>query len=438
MRARLSLLLVAALVAAAGCDISGGSDPAPHPDAEPPPSPAAGGQLIVGVYGEPATFDPYSPVASDLTHALARPLYRGLYRFDRDGEPKPDLARRMRVSGDLATIVLEEAEWSDGRSITSRDVVSSLERAGSQGLIPLESARARGANKVVLSGRVEDWEEALASASLVLPADGRRAYSGPFMLRSMVDGLQIVMVGNPSAEEPPLLDRLTIRFTEGTDMLLALLRAGDLDAAAVPSTVNLEQRLSGSGLAHHSALDRELVYLDLTDSDLDLRRRRLVARALDRAHIAEAFVRDDGRISDTLDPAPGGEGADGPYEALFRGGAKADGVPVRLAAPSGDELLELVQRLGQVQLSTAGFDVELINVDARRFYGDWGRAAPVDGALRRTIALPGGREPAPRSALALPLFQVESVLVWREGAGGLTAGGADGPFGFAHEWHVLP
>lgn len=398
-----------------------------------------GGRLVAGVYGEPATFDPYAGDASDLTRALARPLYRSLYRFDGSGRAVPDLARSMRTSGDIATIRLVTGAWSDGVAITSRDVAASLRHGIAEGSVELESVRTRGRDRVVLSGRVGDWEEALARLSFVLPHDGRAAYSGPFSLRSRVDGLQMVLRPNPTAVDPPFLDRLTIRFTEATDMLIALLAEGELDVAWLPSTVNITSRLDELDLEYADELGWETVVLDLTASDVTRSQRRDVARAVDRAKIAEAFVRDDGRVTDTLTPTPGEGGASGPFESLFRGGAEVDDVPLRLAAPSGDELLELVQRVAQVQLSTSGFDVELINVDHRRFYGEWGSDAPVDGTIRRRIALPGASYPSPRSLEELPLFQVDTVVAWRGDAAGIDAAvPVDGPFAEAHLWHVLP
>ena len=440
MIARLSFLLLAVALAAAGCE--NGADPGPtEPRVEASASPVPGGHLVIGVYGEPATFDPYSPDASDLTHALARPLYRSLYRFDTDGAAVPDLARGIRTSGDVATVALERSSWSDGSAITSRDAVSSLRRADRAGLIRLDTIRTEGRRRFVLSGEVQDWEDALAAASFVLPSRDPNeppVFSGPFELDSRTAGLQMVLSPNDRSSERPLLDKLTIRFTEGVDMLLALLDAGDLDAAWLPSTVNLTQRLEELELQHERRLGWEIVTLDLSGSSLEKARRRSIARSLDRAQIAEGFIRDEGRIADTLTPTPEQGGASGPFEAVFRGSADVGDVPLRVAAPGGDELLELVQRVGQVQLTSAGFDVELIGVDARRFYGEWGEEAPVDAAVRRRTAFPGSRASSPRSLEELPLFQVDSFVAWDGEIGGLDPGGPAGPFAEAHLWHVLP
>ncbi len=293
---------------------------------------------------------------------------------------------------------------------------------------------------MVLSGNVVDWPGVLARVSFILPA-GRSAalYSGPFIVRSRVPGLQIVFEPNPAAEIRPHLDRVTVRFTEGLDFLIGLLRKTRLDAAWLPSTVNLAQRLDEVGLRHVSALGWERIYLDLSGADLTRPQRGRVASAIDRTAIHRGFVRDRGRVADTLHPEPGATGAEGPYEAVFRGPSKGEGLPLQLSAPVGDELLELTQRLVQVQLDAAGFDVELVNVDARRFYGSWARNDPVAGAFRRAGGAPGSDELGAVDLEALPLLHVETVIAWTGSLQGVRVNPTiEGPLWNAEAWHLTP
>lgn len=428
-----------ALLSTAACE---GSDDGRSPPAEATPSaaPVPGGRVVVGVFGEPATLDPQSPLASDLTFALARPLYRSLYRFDAEGTAVPDLAASVTPSGDGARLELREAFWDDGRPITSRDVVFSIRNAHPRsGLSEIRSVTRRG-DALLLAGDVDDWEDALARLSFVLPADGRRAFSGPFRLASRTEGLQVVLRRNPRAETPPLLDRLTVQFTEGLDMLLGLLDRKRIDVAWLPSSLNLDQRLDELGLEYEDHLGWEQVLIDLSQSGLDAATRKAVASALDRGAIERGFVRDDGRVSDTLAPGPGPGGASGRFEAVFRGGGRdaGDGSSLTVGAPAGDELLELTQRMLQVQLDAAGFDVELINVDAKRFYGEWSRSSPLDLALTRRGGAPGIPGRTARGTLQeLPLFHVETVIAWTRGVGGVEVnGGLEGPLWNAEGWFV--
>lgn len=438
------LLVVVAIVSLLGgaCEPSSPGGDAADPNVAAPattPTPAPGGSVSVGVFGEPATLDPYSPLASDLTYALARPVLRSLYRFEADGAPVPDLVESLRVSGDVAVVTLADAEWSDGSAITSKDVASTVARAKPpSGLSEIDSVQRRGRRRLILTGSIERWPETLARISFVLPSSGKTVFSGPFVVADRTAGLQIVFERNPRSETTPYLDRVVVQYTEGTEMLLALLERSRLDAAWLPSSVNLDQRLDQLGVAHRSTLGWERVVLDLSGSDLTRSQRRRLAATLDRAAMQEGFVRTTGRIADTLAPEPGPAGAEGPYETLFRGGGRGGGVSLQLSAPSGDELLELIQRLAQVQLDSNGFKAELINVDARRFYGRWTLQNPVDAVLRRLGGAPGGTGgDRVRSLDRLPLFHVETAMAWGPRLAGIQVNGTlDGPLAHAHEWFL--
>ncbi len=398
--------------------------------------------MVVGVFGEPATLDPYSPVASDLTYALAAPVYRSLYRFDQEGASVPDLVQSLDVSGEVATVTLVDARWSDGSPITSADVAATIARATPpSGLTEIDSVQRHGPQRLVLTGRVEDWPQTLARISFVLPEKGGGLYSGPFSIASRTEGLEVVLRPNLAAVDAPLLDEVTVRFTEGVEFLLALLRAGDLDVAVIPSSINLDQRMEELGLLHADVPGWERVVLDMEGSDLTPAQREEVAEAIDRRAIATGFLRRDGHIIDSLYADPGDAESTGPFAEVFRGEGRGNGTSVQIGTPSGDELVELIQRLVQVQLDRAGFDVELINLDARTFYGEWRRDDPVDIAIRRVAGGPaaGSEAAAVRSLDTIPLFQVESVIAWRAGVGGISVVPTfEGPLSRAHEWYLAP
>lgn len=438
-RTKLCAAIAVAVFSAAGCD-PGSTRDTPSPDgAEATPAIVRGGSVIFGVFGEPATLDPHSPLASDLTYALARPVFRSLYRFTPEGAAVPDLVRTIEDSGEVATIELVRARWSDGRPITSRDVAATIERSRPpSGLASIDSVSRRGPRRLVVTGEVVDWPQLLARVSYVTPArSDRKVYSGPFVIGSRVPGLQVVLEPNPASDTQPYLDRVTVRFTEGTDFLIGLLADGRLDAGWLPSSVNLDQRLAELGLTYLDALGWERIYLDLSGSDLSPDDMRAVARAIDRPQIERGFVRRDGRIANTLHPEPPAGGDEGRYSRVFRGPSKEVSAELQLSAPIGDELLELIQRLTQVQLDGAGFDVELVNVDARTFYGRWAAEDPIAGALRRGAGAPGWREEKIRLD-RLPLFHVRSVVASGGELQGLTVNPTlDGPLWNAEAWHLL-
>jgi ABC-type transport system substrate-binding protein len=368
-----------------------------------------------GIMGEPATLDPYAQTASDLTFALVRPLYRSLYRLLPDGRPEADLVAGMEETSSGVKVRLREAVWSNGRPITAGDVVRSARRAGPpSGLAGLD-AIVLGEREVGLVGKDDDWEQRLARVSFVLPRGRirRGVYSGPLRLARRTPGLQLVYKPNPRGEEV-MLDRLRVWFVERTGTLLTLLENGELDAAAIPSTVNLAARLQERDIPFQKELGWEAVWLDL--SSLEPRSRRAVAGKVDRQELQEGFVRGDGRITNTLRPGPGSGSASGLFEE-----PRAVGSPgsFSLAVPKGDELLDLAQRAIQLQLADADARLDLVTSDVRRFYGPWRREAPVDAFLLRSSGAPGMSDGAGRirTYRAVPLFHVATYL-----AGDLVAG----------------
>jgi ABC-type transport system substrate-binding protein len=413
---------VVAMLALAGCE----ADPVPAPQApRPEPSVAAadGGRIDFGVLGEPPALDPYDERASDLTYFLARPVYRSLYRTMPDGVVEPDLAASLTSEGRRSVVVeLRRARWSDDRPITASDVVRSVERArypsGFAGL----TAEATGPRTVRLTGDVSgDWAVRLADGTFVVP---RRADltvgSGPFVVTQRTPGLEMVYEPNPRAEDPPNLNRIRVRFIASLDIMLALLEDGKLDAAAPPSAMNLDERVAEIGLTHSEILGREAIALDMAPTGDD-ELRSSIASSVDIPLIAEGLIRDQGRAieNDLPDPSPG------------------NGVEIQLGTASGDELLQLMQRIIQKNLLRSEIRSELVQVDPPTLYGEWKTGGPLDVGLRREV-VPSFRSLGVGEDLEwVPLAKVESFVVWNDGVVGLLAhGGLDGPLWNAHEWSL--
>src|SRR6266850_633073 len=123
-----SLLVGAALVLSAA--------PAADPVPAAPPAPR-GGRLVIGVRGDVTSFNLYTATnafTQEITDLLFPRLADEQDDF-RDGPPsfKPSLASSWALSSDRRTLTLRldpHARWSDGRQITSADVLFS-ERAAS-------------------------------------------------------------------------------------------------------------------------------------------------------------------------------------------------------------------------------------------------------------------------------------------------------------------
>lgn len=385
--------------------------------------------LRFGVLGDVATLDPYSPRASDLTYALVRPVYPSLYRFEPDGSTRASLAAGIDVSDDGAVVTLANMSWSRGGKVTASDVVASWRRAGERsGFSRISGARATGPQEVTFEGSIPDWPHALATNAFVLPkGKAVRSYAGPFQIDKRVPGLVVRYTVNPKWDGPdPAFTRVSVFSTDSTGFMLSFLKAGDLDAAWFPSTVNLAERLDAADLHYDSALGWSSIRLSL-GSALSTGTSSALAGSIDRPALQEAFIRDDGRVSNTLNPEPGDGGEQGPWQP---GGAGSPSSFV-LAAPHGDELLVFLQRAIQLQLAKQGFQVELVELPVKDLY-----SRPFEGAsLLRAEGAPG--QVAPRSAYetAMPMFQVKSYVVWSEGLEPLSVNPtSEGPLWDMERW----
>ena len=440
MRACAALLSV--LVLGVGCE----SSPAPD-DPGPTPSPSAeaskvrrGGTLRFGVLGEPATLDPYGRYASDLTDQLVTPVFPTLFRVLPDGSIEPYLASGTEAVPGGIRVMLGEVRWSDGRRLSAADVVASARRATPRsGFARATSVRAIDERTVEFKGDVSEWRTVLARRSFILPR-GRarlRVSAGPFRLRERVPGLRLSYTANRRfGGDGPLLDRLEVSHVQDLGTLIGLLRRGRLDAALVPSAVNLGDRLEARDLDFDARLGWEAIIMDLSVGGLSESARAELVSALDIEALHEGLIRSDGRVTRTLTPDPGPNGADGPATRFVTSDPSLNGLGITIAVPVGDELLEQLQRAIQIRLNRYGVISELISGGVSDFYGPWRERSPADIALMRTSGFPGlSGDAAQEGYRMLPLFHVKTYTVWRGRVRGVrtNASGA-GPFWNAEHW----
>ena len=443
-RSRVAAGCFATLLALGACtDDAASPDPGAtaSPDSSAPAGgPEVGGSVVFGVLGEPPTLDPYARRATDLTHALVRPLYPSLFRWDPAGRAVPYLAESLDAVRGGVRVRLTQIRWSDGSPVTARDVVASIRRARPpSGFARIQNVRAAGPRTVLLGGRVEDWESTLATAAYVLPG-GRASrpggrFGGPFVLAGLRSGLQVVYEPNPTwVATGPYLDRLKVQFISGLSFLLELLERGDLDGAAVPSSVNLGERLAARDIEYAEALGWESVYLDFRSSGLDRGGRRAFVAAVDRGVLSEGIVRGDGRISNTLHPEPGAGGSRGPFGRA--GGGSITGAAGLLTGPGGDELVTLTQRIIQRQIERAGGALQIASAEPSAVYGG-GRGDPGGVKVLRSGGVPGVSDPpgAVRTLHAYPLFHVETVIAFGAALKGVEVNPTiEGPLWNAELW----
>ena len=415
-RVAATIVLVAVLAA---CEPNEPAPPAATPRDDIPSQVPDGGTVTFGVLGEPPTLDPYAETASDLTYFLARPVYRSLYEVTPDGDVEADLVETTTPFERGVLVTLEPARWSDGSPITAGDVAASVARAREPSGFAGLTARVVDRRTVRLSGDVSgDWTRRLAVGTFVLPPGGKDKWSGPFTVASYVPGLQLVLERNVASGGGAHLDRIKIQFISDLEIMLALLESGKLDAGAPPSAVNLDDRLDELRLRHEETPGWETIALDL-GGIADRALRATIVGSVDRDRIAEGIVRDEGVVLDVPQPRSGTGG----------------GVEIQFGTASGDELLQLMQRVLQKDFAAGEVSSELAQVDPATLYGPWQFDSPVDVMLRREIH-PGFDAPGADDDLTwFPLFSVHSFLAWNEGVNGLVPNGAlDGPLWNAEDW----
>jgi hypothetical protein len=407
-------LLIALALLVPACETD---EPGPPDRANPQPTPFAevtpGGTVRVGMLGEPPTLDPYGRRATSATWAAVRPLYRSLFRIRPDRSIAEDLVASMREVRTGVELTLREATWSDGDPIDATDVVRSVRRArlpsGFAGL----RARRQGDGTVELRGRSDDWRKRLAQVTFVLPrgrAGGK--FSGPFVLARRTPGLKIVLEPNGTwTGDEPSLDRIEVRYVTSLRTLIELIAAERLEAAWLPSAVNLGQRLDERGIEYSSALGDEVVYLDPTAADLTRRERAWIDRTIDLEHLEEGLIRDDGQVAESrnLDARP----------------QKPDET-VRLTVPAGDELLALLAQNLQVQLGPNDPVVEIAVADPAVVYGGG------DGDPGGVKLIRGFGEPGPGT---IPMFDVATFVAFGANVVGVEANPTlEGPLWNAESW----
>jgi hypothetical protein len=348
-----------------------------------------------------------------LTWAAVRPLYRSLFRMRPDGSIVEDLAGSVQEVPGGVEVSLRDATWSDGTPITPTDVVRSVQRArwpsGFSGLRP----RTRGDDTVLLQGRSDNWPDRLADVTFVLPR-GRAggSFSGPFALARRTPGLKLVLEPNDAwAGREPLLDRIEVQYVTSLRTMIELLAAGRLEAAWLPSTVNLGQRLDERGIAYSTALGTEVVYLEPSAAELTRRERAWIERTMDLEHLEEGLIRDDGRIAEANTSAARPQEPD---------------ETVRLTIPAGDELLAILAQNLQIQLGPNDPVVEIAVAEPSVVYGG-GDGDPGGVKLLRGFGNPGGR--------AIPMLEVATFVAFGPDVVGVEVNPTvEGPLWNAESW----
>ncbi len=392
-RARVALVLALVVALVVGC-----ARPTPPDD-----------ELVFVIGTWPTNLDPrFAPDA--WSDKIARLVFAPLLRLDASGEPRPHLAEswtwesetRVRVS------LRPDARFSDGTPVTPADVIATyrsiLDPAlGSVKRLlvgPIVSVDEVGPHTVrfELNDSHAPFLQVLAGVGIASATDiessvegGAAVWtgSGPFLFDSVETGANLNLRPNSEWFGPaPGVSRITFRVVpDATVRSLELLRgSADMTQNDLPPHV-LAHLAASDGLAvdrMESTLVKYLAF-NLTRPPLDdVRVRRAIALAIDRAAITEHKLRGYATVADSFlhpdswayapDVARIDHDPDAARALLDAAGLtepKGGGPRLRLVyRTSQDETAIAVARILRRQLAAVGIDMQLRSNEWGVFFAD--------------------------------------------------------------------
>jgi peptide/nickel transport system substrate-binding protein len=216
-----------------------------------PPQARPGGTLAIGAQ-PPTTLDPHLATSiADIQ--LLEQVYEHLTYIGASNRPEPDLAASWQSpDGRTWTFTLREgARFSNGKLVTSRDVVASFQRlrdprlaapaaALYENILEVKSLDARRVRFLLaqtnpeFASDVGDYHAAVLPAGIADPAR-ERIGSGPFRIASYIPGRLAVLERNPyynrrdpSGTPLPYLQELRFAFAGELSGQVEALRRGEL------------------------------------------------------------------------------------------------------------------------------------------------------------------------------------------------------------------
>jgi len=410
-------------------------------------SPARGGEIVVAYPYEPTTLNPFvfggdAPPTRD----LARPFMPELFRIGPKGERVPSLLAAEPSGADLGGSpfgvrlrLRNDAVWSDGVPITAADLRFTWQAVMRSPGIASRDGYDRIADVVVEAPKIARlvfhepfarWRDLFSAGLGVLPqhslvrTDISKALvrswpvsGGPFVLKSWTPGLEMVLDRNPHPwGAVPLVDRIRIQFVPDPVTALALFARHRVDVLGPYFAADLARRARASIANALVTTDRGAtwvgLFLNVKSSPLDdVRVRRALAFAIDRAAIVEGLVRQEGEV---LDAPSGGDAArtapsfaqyayaPSHADALLRaagwrpaGSSRArhkagNELSFTVAAVSDDELAQRVLRAMNAEANGVGIDLNLTALDSTDLWGSWIASSRFQAALLVERDPPGG------------------------------------------------
>lgn len=220
---------------------------------------SAGKTLIVGLQGDPASFNPVG-APDDWGYYVAENLFSRLVKQNWNGEALPDLAQSWDISEDGLTYTFhlhENAKWHDGEALTASDVKWTFDKILTEKaylssyLGSVESIEATDDHTAVF--KLSTPDAALLSnisflGAFILPehvyegqdwltcaaATTSPVGSGPFKLTENMQGVSITMEANADYYGgAPAYDRLIYQIIPDSNTAVQAFNNGELDVLGV-------------------------------------------------------------------------------------------------------------------------------------------------------------------------------------------------------------
>ena len=269
--------------------------------------------LVVGMQLEPPNLDPTAGAASAIREVTYGNVFEGLTRIDAGGEVRPALASSWTVSPDGLTYrfnLVAGARFHDGAAFDCSVVKFSYDRASAPDSVNAQKglfepiARTEcpdPATAVVTLKRPSAlflFDMGWGDAVMVSPASaaGNKTHpvgTGPFRFRRWVPGDRVELERNPAYwGTAPRLAAVTFKFVADPAAATAAMLAGDIDAFPnFPAPEALDQFRADPRFAVHVGTTEGKTILALNNARKlfsDIRVRRALATAIDRAALVEA------------------------------------------------------------------------------------------------------------------------------------------------------
>jgi ABC-type transport system substrate-binding protein len=370
------VLLVMLMVSAGACAPTAQptAEPIQPPTAAPPtavpPTPVPK-VLNIAVPIEPVDLDPQN-FSESIAHSIILHTHNGLFKYNKDLQPVPDLAESAEVSADglTWTIKLKKGiKFHDGTPFTADAVKYIVDwtigddppiRSAFVGRADLESARVIDDYTVEIKTKqpVGPFLQMLAGVAWAInspaayekfgeEANKHPVGTGPYRFVEWKPGEYIVLERNTEYFGPqPYYDRLVWRFVPEPTTRVTLLETGEVDMVVDVPVSEISRLQQNPNLAVESVKLNRMIYIAINNQREylnDPRVRKAMNLAVDKQAIIKGILQDLGRQADSPVPsltwgyAPAGQYAYDPAEArkLLAEAGVPEGFKVKLWVPQG-------------------------------------------------------------------------------------------------------